>query len=186
VSPRQVAILLGTTSGGVEAVAAWRAGGEPGACPLPLCPDAIIDESNSYAEDLERCYQNRGFIDVRVRRERVRSADGEETIVYHVDEGPCYTVRKEVAVPDMQSAIWLTKALLAEARACETHLSDQLDIAGDIERLKDWGAMHGCRVVVKTNWVKCPHQPGTVILRYEVTCTLASLRGWGTGVGYTF
>src|SRR5262245_37953133 len=181
-SPREAAIVLGSTADGKEAVDAWRREGKPEPSPLPTLPAIATDQgADSDIEELETCYRERGFLDVRVSCLRTTRDGAEVAVVYRVHEGPRYSVQTALALADLQTLVWLSSvAQISESGAL---LPDQRGVIPDIERLKRWAAIWGGQAEVKTTWVKSTEEPGRATLRFEVRFTQSRDLGLGFSIG---
>src|SRR5262249_17735231 len=104
---REPTLVLGVTFTGEGALADWFAEGRLAGYRVLLPSGLSLGDGD--AADLERCYQARGFIDVRVSTERVQPGAHAAVFtfgrhpalpltIYRVQEGPRYRLRKQVSL----------------------------------------------------------------------------------------
>jgi outer membrane protein insertion porin family len=107
-----------------------------------------------------------GHLEARVSEEVIPSRDlSNVDIVFHVDEGPAYTVR-EIRIEGNK---FFTKEELARLIELKPTLRYDRDvIAVDSARIKNYYGYRGYMVIVDEQWVAVPGQPGQVDVTYQI------------------
>ncbi len=111
-------------------------------------------------------YHKLGHLEVRVNEEIIPSNDlSSVSIVFHVDEGPVYTVR-EIHLEG--NKIFPTERLNTLIEITPGGRYDRDLIQQDIARLKGFYGFRGYLVAVDEQWVAVPGKPGYVDVNFTV------------------
>ncbi|MGL4420796.1 MAG: POTRA domain-containing protein, partial [Gemmataceae bacterium] len=109
-------------------------------------------------------YHKLGHLEARVQEEVVPSRDlSSVEIVFHVDEGPVYTVR-EVRLEG--TSLFPKDKLQSHIETKANSRYDRDTIQTDIARLKIYYGNRGYNVVIDDQYYVVPNKPGTVDVQY--------------------
>jgi len=122
---------------------------------------------DSDVKDLTLYYHGLGYLDCRIGREVVPTADeGYVTVTFFVDEGLRYKVGR---VQISGNTVFGEKKLLEYTDLREGDYYDKVKIGGDVKRLRDLYGYGGREVVVREEHPEPGQNAGIVHVHYEIT-----------------
>jgi outer membrane protein insertion porin family len=115
---------------------------------------------------LTEYYQGLGFLDARVSRELIFSADQQYvTVVFHVIEGTRYKIGR---VQISGNAVYTEKKLLEYTDLRENEFYDKSKISADLKRIRDLYGYGGREVAVREEHPEPQPNSGIVHVHYQV------------------